>query len=77
MVMPERRGHGDFLCLCTLAGPWRGCGVRVGLTPLEIDAGKCRGISNGARRGESVIVAKKIDVHVNAIGVSRGRCQKV
>ena len=29
-----------------------------------------------ARRGESVIIVKKIDVHVNATGVSRGRCQK-
>ena len=29
-----------------------------------------------ARRGLSVIVVKKIDVHVNATGVSRGRCQK-
>ncbi len=50
-------------------GPWKGAWVRVGLTPLEIDTGKCRGISNGARRGEPVIVVKKIDVHVNSTGV--------
>lgn len=41
-------------------------------------AGPWKGVSGEgrARRGESVIVVKKIDVHVNAIGVSRAGARK-
>jgi len=45
---------------------------------LVAATGPSEGVSGEgrARRGESVIIVKKIDVHVNATGVSRGRCQK-